>query len=213
LPIFLGVTLCFVASSPKVCSKYYISTGQALDPCHLPASFDLKIKEQKELDDIKIALPKPRKISSGQTGVIGLVNQTYDIEQVLQHYGYSKQGEKWLHPQSKSNMPGIVILDGRYYSHHSCDNLNDNYTHDIFDLLLEWRFYNDMNLAIETLANELDQFGQKQRQKDHIVENNKLLHIEPTEEPEIIPINIKLPEVECFDYDLLPHVLHDWIKI
>ena len=95
------------------------------------------------------------------------------METVLEHYGYKRIGKKWKHPQSNSGMAGVVLLDGRYFSHHSSDPLSDGHAHDLFDLLCHWRFGGDVQKAISVMANELDPQGQKQRQIEHMNKEGK----------------------------------------
>lgn len=175
------------------------------------------IKEVEQLEEqAKQAPPAVRHISSNYSSAINLVNQAYDLESLLQGFGFKKQGKAWLHPHSESGMAGVVLLDGRYYSHHNSDPLADGHTHDAFDLIVQWRFGGDSNQAIKVLANELDPAGQQQRQRDYMNQNSKVLKMptaneQPEKMPVIIPLKTDLPEVQKFDPDLLPKSLHGWI--
>lgn len=79
-------------------------------------------------------------IVTGQRSPIDEFNAVNSIKSILQSYGYRKRhgGRKWLAPNSKSGMAGVVILgDGELcFSHHShaSDPLADGNAHDAFDV-------------------------------------------------------------------------------
>lgn len=79
-------------------------------------------------------------IVTGQRSPIDEFNQLYEVTDILaaNHYGKRHGGRKWLAPNSKSGMAGVVILgDGELcFSHHShaSDPLADGNAHDAFDV-------------------------------------------------------------------------------
>jgi hypothetical protein len=77
--------------------------------------------------------PLPRR-SPRQGGVIAAFNAAHDIEAMLDVYGYSRRGKRWLPPHPECAIPGVVLLNGKVYSHHSDDPLCDGHAHDAFDL-------------------------------------------------------------------------------
>ena len=199
--------------------QHHINEGQALDPQNPPRKLKALIDEQLEahrLEQAKKAKPKPRSISTDQGGIIDKVNEAYSMEVVLNHLGYKPIGNKWLHPHSESGSAGVILLDGRYYSHHSNDPLADGFTHDAFDVICQWEFDGDINRALKKFADDLDGEAQKQRQIEHATNkaNEEALAMLKGEgnDPEIIPLVCELPEVQAFDYGLLPDAFHDWIK-
>lgn len=185
------------------------------------------------LEQAKNAKPKAHTLPAGKGAIIDQVNATYEMAQVLQAYGYTQHGNKWKHPQSESGLAGVVLLDGRYYSHHNSDPLADGFTHDVFDVLTQWRFGGDANQAVNVLANELDPQGQQQRQRDYMAGNDPVMNPQPVpvvplqdmphtpeqasqqapaQDPPLIPLNVDLPPVPAFDLALLPDAFHPWLK-
>ena len=80
---------------------------------------------------------KPQLPTKNDTAdIIDLFNRNKTPAQILERNGYIKKGEnRYLSPHSKSNTPGIVILDdGTIYSHHGGDQLADGHSHDAFDI-------------------------------------------------------------------------------
>lgn len=168
--------------------------------------------EEQLIREAQCAPIKNHDLPPQQAGIIDLVNHAYDLEQTLAYYNYKKQGNKWLHPKSESGEAGVIVKDGRYYSFHSNDPLSDGYRHDVFDVIVQSRFGGNAKEAVHVLANELDSEGQKNRQREYMqnqavgVSNGQVI------EPDIIPLVVDLPEVESFDYGLLPESLRPWIS-
>ncbi|WP_031598404.1 hypothetical protein [Ferrovum myxofaciens] len=95
----------------------------------------VKILEAKALAEAaeKRQLKMLRKPLGGGTSLIQKFNETHRVEEILLEAGYVRKGKKWLAPNSGSGIPGLVIFeDGRVYSHHSNDALNDGHAHDSF---------------------------------------------------------------------------------
>ena len=146
--------------------------GPALDPDKLPALIQKELSRQEQQtqkmsEQAQGATPKPRTTNATEGGIIDLVNSAYGMEPTLEALGYiRKGGNKYLHPNSSSGEAGVILLDGRYYSHHASDPLCDGHTHDVFDVLTQWHHGGDMHAAIRHFAAELDPEGQRQRQRD-----------------------------------------------
>jgi hypothetical protein len=75
---------------------------------------------------------------SNKPSVIDAFNATYSPGDILEGNGYiSKRGNRWMHPNSTTGMPGVRLLPNstpeRIYSSHSNDPLNDTHAHDAFD--------------------------------------------------------------------------------
>lgn len=196
--------------------EHHVNEGNALDVSNLNDTFQALIDRAK-LDLAIKSQPQPR-LDGNSAGIINLVNAAYCIEDILLKYNYTKVGDRWLHPNSKSGIAGVIILSGnKYYSHHSnqSDSLANGYSHDCFDLLVYWKYNNDVNAALTSLANELDSKVQKERQVSYMQsrdDDNLLGFTGVNIEPDIIPLNTELPPVKVFDYDLLPDKLSDWIR-
>jgi len=79
--------------------------------------------------------PEPAPRGGGaRPNVIAAFNATHSVEELIEAHGYTRRGNRWMSPTSSSGLAGVVILDGRVYSHHGSDPLADGHTHDAFDL-------------------------------------------------------------------------------
>jgi hypothetical protein len=163
-------------------SGYYeqhISSGEPLNIKHLPTELTALLEKiertEKEQQAAAQSAPiAPRKVDKVQGGIIDLVNAAYPLESVLGGLGYKyyPRAGRWLHPNSTSGTPGVLLLSGRYYSHHSLetDSLADKHTHDAFDVLCHWEHGGDVAAAVRHYANELDPQGQNDRQREYMRE-------------------------------------------
>ena len=76
-------------------------------------------------------------LRSGQLSPIDFFNQQNLITEVLKQHGYRfcysrNDTEKWIAPNSASGTPGVIVKNGKAFSHHGSDVLNDGYWHDSF---------------------------------------------------------------------------------
>ncbi|MFA5521232.1 MAG: hypothetical protein WDA28_05650, partial [Castellaniella sp.] len=154
--------------------SHAIGEGEPLDPRTASlAEAAARYREQMEhkaLQEAASASPAPRQcgpLQDGQQSPIELYNEAYSIDALLGHYGYKQVGKRWMHPASESKEPGVVILDGKYYSHHGSDPLADGHTHDAFDLYVHFEHGGDMAAAVRQAARDLCPQWQKQRQRDY----------------------------------------------
>nr|WP_297349007.1 hypothetical protein [uncultured Glaciecola sp.] len=142
----------------------------------------LSAYKEHEQDKQKIAskaASRPKDVSINNNSIIGLVNDAYDLESVILAAGYKKQGKKYLSPFSESGLAGVIILDDKLYSHHGesdpLSSLNhDGHALDTFDVLCCLNHSGDVSAAIKHYANELDQEGQKERQRQHMESENEI---------------------------------------
>src|SRR5699024_4391079 len=118
---------------------------------------------------------KPRlSLSGGDGGIVELINSAYTVEGLLEAYGHKQRGKKWLSTHSSTKMAGGVILsNGRFYSHHGADCPLSSYNHDGHSLdaaamLCALKYNNDFAAMITAEANNLDADGQKARQREHM---------------------------------------------
>ena len=156
--------------------EHAIVDGAMLDPHNLPPALLALVEEitaaQQEQEAKAKAAPIPKRVKVSGDSIIELVNQAYTVESILESNGFNRIGRRWLHPDSTSGMPGVIILNdgGRdyYYSHHSpqTDLLADGHRHDAFDLLVHWQFDGDVRQAIKDLAAQLDPAGQERRKQE-----------------------------------------------
>lgn len=114
---------------------------------------------------------KPEYLVGKQISLIATVNDAYEWGALLRHYGYKQQGKKWLPPESKSGVAGVVILTGadgksKYYSHHSDDPCRiSNHSLDKFDFLCIREYGGDNKNALCGLGaifTEVTKFNQKE---------------------------------------------------
>ena len=106
-------------------------------------------KEEK-----RAPLAKPRfAVSTEQSDIIGAFNRNNDTRAMLESLGYKSKGKRLLSPTSQSGLAGVTIMeDGRCYSHHASDPLNDGHAHDAFDLYVMFSHGNDFVQAVRTAA-------------------------------------------------------------
>ncbi|MDH5640296.1 MAG: helicase RepA family protein [Nitrospira sp.] len=122
-------------------------------------------------------------LSADKVGIIDKALAAYSLRDLLEANGYKRQGADYLSPTSSSGNAGVHILerDGKEvcYSHHGdSDPLsamnNNGHALDAFDVLVALEYRGDFTLAIRTEAKKLDQEGQKQRQREHMQERERV---------------------------------------
>lgn len=110
-----------------------------------------------------------RKPSSGGT-IIQMINDAYDLHQLLVEHGYKRVGRRYLSPSSQSKEPGISLLnrDGKtvVFSHHGeSDALSIGKYCDLADVLCLLKYGGDRGRMIREEASKLDPEGQTERRK------------------------------------------------
>lgn len=109
----------------------------------------------RSADDAPPALPPNRSRPSGgqHSDIIGRFNDAHDVVSILLSHGYKKRGKRLLAPTSSTGLAGVVLLpDGRAYSHHASDPLNDGHGHDAFDLYCLFEHGGDVGRAVRGAA-------------------------------------------------------------
>lgn len=100
--------------------------------------------------------PPPSRLRPTQgahADVIGQFNAAHDAAAILAANGYKKKGKRYLSPTSSTGLAGVVTLeDGRVYSHHASDPLNDGHAHDAFDLFCIFEHNSDVGRAVRAAA-------------------------------------------------------------
>lgn len=97
--------------------------------------------------------PEPAPRGPGaRPNVICAFNQVHSVEELLKAHGYTPKGKRWLSPTSSSGLAGVIILDGKAYSHHASDPLADGYSHDAFDIYRLLEHGGDWRAAIKAAA-------------------------------------------------------------
>lgn len=114
--------------------------------------------------------PSTVKLPSQGGTVIQLINDAYDLHQLLTAHGYKRIGRKYLSPASQSREPGISILerDGKQvvYSHHGeSDPLSCGKYLDVADILCLLGYDGNKARMIREEASKLDPEGQQERRK------------------------------------------------
>ncbi|MGH9892444.1 MAG: bifunctional DNA primase/polymerase, partial [bacterium] len=100
--------------------------------------------------------PEPAARGAGaRPNVIAAFNQARSVEDLLAKHGYIQRGKRWISPTSSSGLAGVVVLDGRVYSHHASDPLADGHAHDAFDLFRILDHGGDTRAAIKAAAEDL----------------------------------------------------------
>jgi putative DNA primase/helicase len=98
-------------------------------------------------------LPPNRNGDSADFGVIGTFNETYDLTAILERNGYERRGNRFLAPDSTTGLPGVHVFEnGRCYSHHANDPLNDGHSHDAFDVFQILEHGGEVKTAVKEAA-------------------------------------------------------------
>ncbi|MGF6591098.1 bifunctional DNA primase/polymerase [Pseudomonas sp. 2835] len=87
--------------------------------------------------------------------VIPEFNRCHDIATLIEAHGYERRGDKWLCPHSSSGDPGVTIIDGKLYSHHSSDPLANGHKNDAFDVFCILMHDGDQRAATRAAAKAL----------------------------------------------------------
>ena len=107
------------------------------------------LRAEKDAAAAKQRAFRPRPLS-GRESVIEAFNREHPVEEILEASGYKKRGRKWVSPNSHSGQAGVIVKDGRAFSHHS-DALGDHFWHDPFDLYAKLQHGGDKRLAAQSL--------------------------------------------------------------
>jgi hypothetical protein len=127
------------------------------------------------------------RMATGASSPIEAYNAAYDVEKNLKHYGYKKDGNKWLSPNSESGNAGVTVKDNHWFSSHASDygigQATSGGCHgDSFDLFVWYEHKGNRNAAIKaagdmftvsngetfTQANQAAFREQKQKSRDYI---------------------------------------------
>lgn len=131
-----------------------ISNEQAQFLLDMARSLDEMPKSRKQMQ--AAPLSANRNGDGADSGVIGAFNETYDIAAILERNDYERRGNRYLAPASTTGLPGVHIFEnGRCYSHHANDPLNDSHSHDAFDLFRILEHGGDIKAAVKAAAESL----------------------------------------------------------
>lgn len=149
--------------------------------------------------DIQRAPPKPFVTRSDVPDVQGEYNRQNRITDVLQRYGYTRKGKRYLSPHSGTGMPGVHIFDGeRCWIHHASDPLcssENNQPVSSFDLFCYYDNNGDRSKAFKAAAEQLgialkspDIVVRDTRKTDDIAAPQSTDNDHPTLPPQLPPV-------------------------
>lgn len=102
------------------------------------------------------AAPLSPKSNGGAGGVIGAFNAAHNVGALLARHGYERRGSRYLCPGSTTGLPGVHLFeDGRCYSHHASDPLNDSHAHDAFSVFCILAHGGNVTAAVKAAAESL----------------------------------------------------------
>jgi hypothetical protein len=95
--------------------------------------------------------------SDGHESVIAAFNRAHDICELLESLGYrrdprGRRATRLIAPSSTTGTAGVVILNGRAYSHHASDPLGDGHAHSAFDVFCRFEHGGDVRRAVKAAA-------------------------------------------------------------
>ena len=101
--------------------------------------------------------PKPRRGVDGEQSVIEAYNASTSVVAAIEAVGYKRFGNRWLSPNSSSNIPGVIVFDdGRAFSHHASDPFDPAHSFDAFDVFCHYEHLGNMTAAVRAAAEKLD---------------------------------------------------------
>ena len=100
--------------------------------------------------------PRAAAVPSAADSVIDAYNAGHSIEQALSAQGYTRQGNRWLSPHSKTKLPGVTIFDSnKAWIHHASDPLCSVETErpvGPFDVFCQYEHGGDAKKAVRAAA-------------------------------------------------------------
>ena len=125
------------------------ASGDWLQGASLALAATTVLQQQKDAAQAKQARFRPGPLS-GRESVIEAFNREHQVEEILEASGYKRRGSKWVSPNSHSGQAGVIVRNGKAFSHHS-DALGDHFWHDPFDLYAKLQHGGDKRLAAQSL--------------------------------------------------------------
>lgn len=99
------------------------------------------------------AKPRPRPGLNGQGSVIDAFNKRHSIEEMLERYGYTRKGSRYIRPGGKN--PLAVIIGGKSFHHSSDDPLKNGHLVDPFDVYCCFEHSGSLTDAVKAAAGDL----------------------------------------------------------
>ncbi|MFO1205495.1 MAG: AAA family ATPase [Burkholderiales bacterium] len=164
----LGIHDCFDKGALEPARLYFLprcpEERLPLFRCHTVDGSALPVDELLDAArrEAEAAQAQPRR--TGRSGnVIEAFCAAHDVAAIIEKHGYVPRGRRrWLWPGSTTGMPGVRLLDdGRVYSSHNGDLLNDGHAHDAFDCYRLLTHGGDMTVAVREAAKLLGLNGER----------------------------------------------------
>ncbi len=127
----------------------YHGAGDWLQGASLALAATEVLRAEKDAAAAKQARFRPGPLS-GRESVIVAFNRNHPVEEILEAGGYKRRGKKWVSPNSHSGQAGVIVRNGKAFSHHA-DALGDHFWHDPFDLYAKLQHGGDKRLAVQSL--------------------------------------------------------------
>lgn len=206
-----------------------VMKGAPVDPLNLPDAIAQEItRKEKELAEKKEVARKAYEArpeqAKGLTSIIEKVNATYNVEDLLNSFGYDHNGRAYQSPNSTSGGFGLYpVENNRWVSFHECDDIglqtDSCKCGDAFDLICFHEFAGDVKKAIKELAERLDPEGQKKRRQEWAEKQQKKLEKQVQQEGiegfspikgEELPFRLGVSEVTEYQIKVLTWMNHHY---
>jgi len=179
---------------PLYCEYLNGDPIEVFEPGTLPPNIHTRLKQDASGDDLS---------------PIKAFNEQNPITKLLTQYGYKRKlvtsvEERWLSPDSTSNMAGMVVRGERVFSHHN-NLLNDGYWHDAFDLMMVHEELSQHDAVIRAAQLTVAPDGKTIDQHNKTVQNRLKTKIKPRQLPE------SRPPVLPLLVEMLPESIRDYI--
>ncbi len=170
------------------------------------------VRNKQEPPDISQPIPQTIALKQGQISPITTWNQQYPVSVVLQEHDYklvfrNAHTCRWLSPNSTSGQAGVIEDQntGKVFSHHN-DCLNDNYSHDSFDVMRLLK-----NLSFEDAIKFASQNTRAPNGLSVDEYNKSTIRItsNKTQQPRQLPSS--RPNVMSLQADMIPDAIREYI--
>jgi hypothetical protein len=144
---------CIAPGCVRADGGRYTEIGKPSDMGPLPDAVAYVLAHHNDPDreqGERVARSRDRATSA--PSVIDAFNRAHDARAILREHGYKLRGKRWVAPDSSTGMAGVVMLDGKVYSHHGSDPLADSHAHDPFDLFRILDHRGDLARAVRAAA-------------------------------------------------------------
>jgi|GEM_PF-666895 len=156
------------------------------------------------------AITKNKASDADGISPIHAFNEQMNLTVLLASYGYrrilvTKDGERWLSPDSKSKKAGVLMKDNKFFCHHGSDQFNDGYWHSCWDLMRGREDLSEYDAIIKAAQLTTAPDGRT------VDEYNKSLRTHSSKKREPLPLPEPRPAVSSLQADMLPEAIKDYI--